>query len=366
MIKIINKFIFFFLLIFILISCDSNSFKSKEFIYPDKLCKKTLYTIDNGYRNGEGAFILLKNNQLAYIYTCFSGTKDNSYSDICMIKSINESKTKWSEPKILIYNNAVENIMSVSAIRMKNGSILIQYLKKNSCNDLVIARRFSYDELKTFSKEYILDVGDGYNVVNNDRIINVNHNIYVPISKHFCINGKFIYNGKILLAITSEKNVKKIIQIPTNDSNITFQEPGIFHILHTKKMIVWLRNSSTNIMFSKSQDWGMHFNKPEKGILQVVPYSPSSIKVYNNSDVFIIYNKYTKNNKENKRAPLVLSILDASLKNIKKEYIIENNSSLDYEYISMYKDSNDLVIAYYVQNKNNFILKILKLKGLVK
>lgn len=164
------KYIVFICLSFI-IGCDNQGLNTKEFHYPEKINIEFLHEINNGFRNGEGSFLNIGNNTLAYVYTCFSsGTDDASYSDICIIKSSDTDRKIWSSPEILIRNHGLENIMSVSLLRKDNNSILIQYLEKNSCNDLKIIRRYSFDELET---------RPGYNVVNNDRILSNNRYIYI-------------------------------------------------------------------------------------------------------------------------------------------------------------------------------------------
>jgi len=164
------KYIIFICLSFVITSCGNN-LDSKEFQYPEKINIEFLHEINNGFRNGEGSFLNIENNTLAYVYTCFNkGVDDASYANICIIKSSDTARKIWTSPEILIINHGVENIMSVSLLRKDDNSILIQYLEKNSCNDLKIMRRYSFDELKTVSDIFPLKTKPGYNVVNNDRL----------------------------------------------------------------------------------------------------------------------------------------------------------------------------------------------------
>jgi len=364
--KILN-YIVVLSIVLIIISCTNDSKdKHDSFVYPTTLKIEKLYEIDNGYRNGEGAFILLRDNRLAYIYTCFNnGVNDNSSSDICIIKSKDEDKKKWSTPEILINNHGIENIMSVSLLRLPDNSILIQYLEKNSCNDLKIVRRYSFNELETVSQPYYLDTHEGYNVVNNDRVLLYNNHIYTPISRHLCKDGNFTYAGIMELSITDTdiKGYSEIINIDTNDSSAIFQEPGIINLNRKGRMLMWFRNSTNNMFISKSDNYGKSFSQPIQIGIKTVPYSPSSIKRYK-EDLFLVYNKWDKNNKNNKRTPLILSISKTELASLDYEYILEDDNNSEYMYTSMYKLNKDLFLAYMVQKGRKITNRIVKIKNM--
>ena len=362
MLRII-KFFFTILLSFTIIACQKNYSDANQFQYPEKLDISFLHEINNGFRNGEGSFLNIKENTLAYVYTCFNnGVNDASHADICIIKSNDIERKVWSDPEILINNHGAENIMSVSLLRNIDKSILIQYLEKNSCNDLKIMRRYSFDELETVSDIYPLNVREGYNVVNNDRLLSYNGNIYTPISRHSCANNIFVYPGIIELAITNKDDNTRIVSI-LNDSNITFQEPGIVKLSTSGNLLMWFRNSTNKMFISKSTDSGFTFTSPYQSILSIVPYSPSSIKSFN-TDLFIVYNKWTDETIKQERTPLVLAISTDNLKTIHKEYILENNKELEYMYTSVHKDNNNLILAYTIQDGSEFTLKIVKINSM--
>lgn len=349
---------------FIIFACGDSNSATDKFNYPDTLDIEVLHEINNGFRNGEGSFLNINNNSLAYVYTCFNNNKDNSYADICIIKSHDINRNIWTEPEVLIKNHGKQNIMSVSLLRKNDNSILIQYLEKNSCNDLRVMRRYSFDELKTVSKLYPLNTRDGYNVVNNDRLLYYKQSIYTPISRHSCNNGIFVYSGIMELAITDKNDNTTIVSIP-NDSNITLQEPGIVNLKTTNNLLMWFRNSTNQMLIATSTDLGHTFTSIKPSILNTVPYSPSSIKSYNN-DLFIVYNKWSNDTIKQERTPLALAISKDDLKTIDKEYILENDKDLEYMYTSIHKDRNNLILAYTIRNKSLFILKIVKINSMFK
>lgn len=339
-----------------IISCNQNS--TNKGYYPDKLDITPLHIISDNERNGEGGFILLENNVLAYVYTCFiGGSQDSSYSDICVIKSSDKDREIWTNPEILIINHGAQNIMSVSLLRYDDKKILIQYLEKNSLSDLKIVRRFSDNNLNNISKIDYVNVNNGYNVVNNDRVINYKDNIYTPISRHCCDKGvSFVYPGVMELAITDKNNNTKLITIPTDD-NITFQEPGVVKLDENGHLLFWFRNNTNKMLISHSLDYGKTFTSIEKSIINTVPFSPSSIKNINN-DLFVVYNEWTKETKKQERTPLVLVISRDGLNTIDKKYVLENDKSKGYMYTSIYKDNDSLILAYMFTTYGEIGLKV--------
>lgn len=357
------------LILFFLVGCGKDlEDNPKRNIYSSEISIENLLIIDNGKRVGEGSFVKLKNNTLAYLYTCFkNGTADSSSSDICLVKSNDIDRKVWTEPEVLIENHGLLNIMSVSALKLKTqNKIIIQYLEKNNCNNLKIVRRYSDVNLDEISDIHYIKQNTGYNVVNNDRLLEYNDKLYTPISRHSCDeNGIFKYNGIIELSITDESNDSEhIVKIPL-ENNITFQEPGIVN-LYDGSLLMWFRTSTNNMLISKSTDFGKTFSAIKKSVINTIPYSPSSIKNFNN-DLFIVYNKFPSvGNKKNQRTPLVLAISQDNLNSIDKEYTIENNKSMGYMYPSLFKDNKNLILAYMVKNKNKFFVKIVKFKNMFK
>src|SRR5438477_11558382 len=82
----------------------------------------------NNPRNSEGDFITLKNGIIMFAYSRFTGgTADDSNAELAAIYSGDRGKT-WSlryEP--LIANDAKQNGMSVSLVRLSDTAIALVY-----------------------------------------------------------------------------------------------------------------------------------------------------------------------------------------------------------------------------------------------
>ena len=119
-------------------------------------------------RVGEGDMLVLDDGSIFFAYGHFKGNRDDSRADIVYRLSQDLGRT-WTEPELLVSNNeAVENVMSVSLLRLHSGGILLFYLRKDSrCLCRAWVRR-SDDEGRTWSDAVCCTQGEQYHVIVND------------------------------------------------------------------------------------------------------------------------------------------------------------------------------------------------------
>lgn len=153
-----------------------------------------------GYtRHSEGAFLRLKDGQILFVYSRFTGSQDDDApSDLVAIRSADEGET-WSEAETVIPASLYEtkNVMSVSLMRMENGDVGLFYIVKQTAavNRIMLSR--SADEGKTFYKHVECTLPDraGYYVLNNDRVERLSGGrILIPLSFH---RGNFEKGGSV-------------------------------------------------------------------------------------------------------------------------------------------------------------------------
>ncbi|HZE99020.1 MAG TPA: sialidase family protein, partial [Planctomycetota bacterium] len=142
--------------------------------------------VANNPRNSEGDFIALKNGILMFVYSRFTGgPADDSAADLAAIYSGDKGKT-WSlryEP--LLLNDARQNIMSVSLLRLPEGEIALFYLRKNGPEDCIPTMRISTEEGRNWSEPISCIREDGYYVMNNDRALLLKSGrIVLPLARH--------------------------------------------------------------------------------------------------------------------------------------------------------------------------------------
>ena len=99
-----------------------------------------LSTGEGNPRNGEGAFLRLKNGEILFVYTAYIGEdwNDHCTAELYGCVSPDEGET-WSNPHLILKKPAdSKNLMSVSFLRMQNGDIGLFYLKKMQYGAAVI------------------------------------------------------------------------------------------------------------------------------------------------------------------------------------------------------------------------------------
>ena len=134
-------------------------------------------------RNTEGDVIALRDGRLLASWSRFyGGTRDSAGAHIAARLS-SDGGGSWGEPFILQENVGQQNVMSASFLREREpGDILLFYLVKNCSRDLKSYCRRSNDEAQSWGEPVLVTPADGYQVVNNARIINFPPAVCLPPS----------------------------------------------------------------------------------------------------------------------------------------------------------------------------------------
>ncbi|MEZ6033921.1 MAG: exo-alpha-sialidase [Planctomycetaceae bacterium] len=121
-------------------------------------------------RYTEGSIVALRNGSLLCAVTEFHDS-DSDFAKAHIIgRTSSDGGRTWNESRVLQENTGGLNVMSVTLRRLRNGSIAMFYLQKNSLNDLQLLVRFSEDEAASFGPSVRITGDEGYHVVNNDRV----------------------------------------------------------------------------------------------------------------------------------------------------------------------------------------------------
>ncbi len=334
---------------------------------------KTLLLIpvsQENLRNSEGDIIELKDGQLCYVYSRFKnlGGIDHSQADLAMRTSADQGCT-WSEDRILVPNEGKCNTMSVSILRLKNGGLLLFYLRKDSpmydCNLFV---RRSSDEFKTLSDPVRVTLLDGYHVVNNDRVIQLSSGrIIAPAVIHTefdetgkkVIKGpveevdysKFIFQGVPLIYYSDDNGrtwqKDNTIVIPASQRTITDPENGVVE-LKDGRLWMYMRTAHGFQYGCYSTDGGLNWSQPKPTSL-ASPCSPATIeRIPWTGDLLCIWNDHSGLHSftPNQRNPLCAAISKDDGLTWTPSKIIENNPNYDYCYTSITFLSDRVILSY--------------------
>ena len=214
-----------------------------KIISSDKVCE--LKTSENNPRNSEGDFAFLPDGRILFAYSKYrSGTgDDDDPCDIAGMISSDKGRTFTELPELLARaseHNTV-NIMNVSLEVLKDGTVCLFYLVKNSDGSLESSYVMRKSELDTLSFGEPVDVipnipGDYY-VVNNCRTQQLaDGRIIVAAARHRIDNVNGAYQMRYVaedVVYISDKNVtgfsrcSGFISLDHANSTTGMQEPGI-------------------------------------------------------------------------------------------------------------------------------------------
>lgn len=314
-------------------------------------------------RNSEGSFEKLNDGTLVFAYSRYRGDYwgDFQEADICLIRSKDGGIT-WSEPEILVRNRA-QNVMSVSLLRLQDGSIAMVYLEKSHVpgTEWVDCRPWfmrSADEMKSWSEPVdIAVIPPLYLVGNNDRLIQLkNGRLIYPVTYHrFRKNPDALGRG-ISLFFYSDDGGATWEQAPEccyppQWSKTGLQEPGVIELAENQIM-AWFRSGDGYQYKSFSYDNGMSWSQPIPAVEFKCPCAPLSMKRDpDNGDLLAVWNDYNPlvsvrfEQGIMGRTPLVIGKSSDNGQTWQK-CVIEDSPIHGYAYTAIYFNGEDLLLAY--------------------
>lgn len=309
-------------------------------------------------RNSEGSFATLSSGRIIFCYSQFyGGGADDSAANIVRIFSDDQGMT-WSQPEILVKNEAGCNVMSVSLLRLASGKLALFYVQKNSWHDCRPRLCISGDDGKTWSApKQVLDA-PGYFVLNNDRVIQTSRGrLIVPLAFHRSRIGdpksaKSFDARAIDLWYYSDDEGETWHESDTwwampVRSGSGLQEPGVVE-LADGSLIGWCRTDHGEQWGFTSKDAGKSWTSPQPTELKS-PNGPASIKrLPGSSDLLALYNDHSGKFPfpPKKRNPLVAAISSDGGKTWPFRKLIEGDPNGLYHYIAIHFIKDAVLLGY--------------------
>ncbi len=319
---------------------------------------ETLLTIEPSKqypRHSEGDVVELKDGRLCLVYTRFSGgASDHAAADLVMRVSGDGGKT-WSDDRVLVKNEGGMNVMSVSILRLKSGELLLFYLRKNDLHDLRCYVRRSSDEFETLGEPVLVTVRGGYNVVNNDRAVQLSTGrLIVPAALHPPVAGaEKAHSPKAdpCVYISDDdgrtwRADQSVVGRPERPP-VTFQEPGVVE-LKDGRLLMYIRTDAGVQYECFSEDGGEHWTAPKPGPL-ASPLSPATIeRVPWAGDLLCVWNDHSGWHAypEKRRTPLCLALSKDEGRTWSPSRVIEGDPKGWYCYTAMTFVGDRLILSY--------------------
>lgn len=169
-------------------------------------------------RNSEGDFIRGRDGKIYFAYSRYKaetgkyaqdGSNDHAACDIYITASSDEGET-WSEPTLLASAEkdfGVHNIMSVSALRQKDGECAFYFMIKENDGSSTLGRAFFENGIRTERCSFIAP--KTYYVINNGRVVRLDDGtICAPAAKYPYLNP-----------LPGEKQIPKTVALLISDDD---------------------------------------------------------------------------------------------------------------------------------------------------
>ncbi len=285
---------------------------------------------DDNPRNGEGSFIRLETGEILYVYTRFYGKSNGDHASARLVSRVSaDNGETWSEEDALVLENeGVLNVMSVSLLRLRDRSIALFYLVKDGPDDCRPYVRFSTDEGKTWSERVATLPEKSYNCAVNDRAVRLEEGrILFPIARHAFLGGhdyNYDFKGTLYCLISDDggRTWRESEPVP-NANNIKYMEPGVVELANGD-LLMTIRTTSGRQYFSRSSDRGVTWTDSEPSPL-ISPDSPTCVKREPGGDALIV----VWNDSPDARNPLTVGILSPDGKTILTKKTLDKVSEKD-------------------------------------
>ena len=332
-------------------------------------------TGENNPRNSEGAFIRLANGDILHIYTHYTGssTDDTAPAHLAVRRSKDDGRT-WSERDEREFpQEGVFNDMSVSLLRLQDDSIALFYLVNDTPTDSRLFMRISTDECKTWSDRIVCSDIPEYNVVNNDRVVQLTTGkpgrIIAPTSTHKTAGTDYLASfeefGRIFMDISDDGGATWW-RTPylANPDNVVYQEPGLCE-LADGRLLMFIRTDKYWQYICYSSDAGETWTETKPSKLDS-PMSPSLIKRIPGDDrLLAVWNPIIPQALQcHSRAGMCIAVLSPDGSEILKRKTLEYPTLLEkrqdnWQYPAiLWLNDKEFLLAYFYWTRGTYIFRM--------
>lgn len=313
---------------------------------------------DDNPRNSEGDFVTLKDGRILFIYSKFTGASSSDFAGALLVGrySSDRGQTWTKEDKVIVKNDAGMNVMSVSLLRLKNGSIALFYARKNSIDDCIPMMRVSKDEGESWS-EPVACITDkkGYFVLNNNRVIQLkNGRLLVPVAWHVTpAGGKFNGRGKLYVYRSDDNGATwTSSEEVANPDGVVAQEPGLIALKKNKIMMI-IRTDAGFQYQAFSTDNGTSWGPASITTIQS-PVSPATIaRIPSTGDLLMVWNNNGLTGPlKGLRTPLNIAVSKDEGKTWQNQKILESDPEGWYCYTAIhFVGKKNVLLSYCAGNR---------------
>ena len=310
----------------------------------------------NHTRTGEADIIAVGKDELLMAFTDFRGWRDDASAVIRVCRSSDGGRS-WTQPKVLIENEGRKNVASVSFQRLSPGNLLLFYGRQNSEQDTIMVVRRSHDDGRTFGPPSFCAPAGRYRGLCNDSAVRLkNGRIILPhtLKSHGTDPGTDVR----LLAGSAYSDDQGHKWKLSNEVTLPKKTPGYGSGIMAEPKVVELKDgrlwmlTRTDQGFlgqSFSEDGGVSWAKAGLSTI-VAPQSPVIFKkIPTTGDLLLIRNPNVdrKYHHQGRRTPLRCTISSNEGRTWKHPRDLEDDLSFAWSYGSCTFVGDKAILTYY-------------------
>lgn len=315
-------------------------------------------------RYSEGSIAALADGSLLYVTTEFvGGGADHATAAIVGRTSTDGGRT-WGPQRVVQENVGAQNVMSATLRRLPksqnqadidaalNGSVAaplgLFYLVKNSSTDLDIYLRISHDQGQTFGEPILITAGDGYHVMNNDRVtLLASGRIVCPVAWCDDVAHGGQFRSQVYLSDDrgqTWRESKTSVEIPQRGA----MEPEVLELAGDRLLMI-IRTQFGYIATSISEDGGETWGQPSQ-LSVPAPEAPATIRrIPSTGDLLLVWNNVAPPaGGRGKRTPLTAAISSDEGLTWKHVRNLDTAAGETYAYTSVLFHRDRALLSYYV------------------
>ncbi|MBN1442640.1 MAG: exo-alpha-sialidase [Planctomycetes bacterium] len=306
-------------------------------------------------RFSEGSIIELADGSILYAATAFlAGTADDARAHIIARRSTDGGRT-WGPSRVLQENVGERNVMSVTLRRFRTAGqsgIGMFYLVKNAADDLRVHLRVSEDEASTFGPPILVTRGEGYHVMNNDRVLQLlGGRLLCPVAWTRDARRENHYVSFCCLSDDGGRTWRDgsgRVDLPRRGA----MEPEVVE-LRDGRLLMIVRTQLGAIHASTSTDGGDRWSEPTPwGVPS--PESPATLRrIPSTGDLLLVWNPLVVEGAGHggPRTPLAAAISADEGKTWSERRLLESRADQTYAYTSAAFVGERVLLSYYVRDE---------------
>ncbi|NLR61860.1 exo-alpha-sialidase [Chitinophaga polysaccharea] len=297
---------------------------------------------------GFATILAMDSSRLLMAVSRYVKLTDWGSADIVMKESADNGKN-WGEEVVIQKNVGVIQTVAPTLIKLTDSKLGLFFLVKHSSKSCDVYMKTSEDKGKVWTEPVKINKIEGYNTMNNDRILKIGNRLLVPIAYTSDVSK---YMGKMgVFCYISDDLGKNWSVSSTLGANVPLMEPGIVRIGNTSELLMVMRSTAGKIVISRSYDMGSNWTAPVLTNL-VSPESPSTIcAVKNSQKLVLIWNNYSPPSGKpsyTNRCPLTVAFSNDKGRTWEGSYNVEWIKNADYAYPVFFQNNNKTYLIYNV------------------